>query len=44
MKRTNVHLAEQQIKRLRTLSDKTGATVAELIRRAIETYLTKNRA
>jgi predicted DNA-binding protein len=44
VKRTNIHLAEEQIKRLRALSDKTGATVAELIRRAIETYLKKNRA
>jgi predicted DNA-binding protein len=44
MKRTNIHLAELQIKRLRALSDKTGATVAELVRRAIEAYLKSNRA
>lgn len=39
MKRTNIHLAEAQLKLLRQLSAKTGAPVAELIRRAIDEYL-----
>jgi predicted DNA-binding protein len=43
MKRTNVHLAEPQLKRLAQLSKKTGLTVAELIRRAIDEYLEKTQ-
>jgi len=39
MKRTNVHLTEQQIERLSQLSKSTGLSVAELIRRAIDYYL-----
>jgi predicted DNA-binding protein len=39
MKRTALFLKEVQIKKLKVLSDKTGAPVAELIRRAIEKYL-----
>jgi len=39
MKRTALFLKEEQIKKLLMLSDKTGAPVAELIRRAIDTYL-----
>jgi predicted DNA-binding protein len=39
MKRTALFLKEAQIKKLKALSDKTGAPVAELIRRAIEKYL-----
>jgi predicted DNA-binding protein len=37
--RTNVYLTSQQKKLLETLSDRTGAPVAELIRRAIDSYL-----
>ena len=44
MKRTNLHLKDDQLKRLRALSDKTGAPVAELVRRAIEAYLKEHRA
>jgi predicted DNA-binding protein len=44
MKRTNLHLKDEQLKRLRALSDKTGAPVAELVRRAIEAYLKQHRA
>lgn len=41
MKRTNIHLSDGQLKALRELSDKTGAPVAELVRRAIDAYLAK---
>jgi predicted DNA-binding protein len=39
MKRTALFLKEEQIKKLLKLSEKTGAPVAELVRRAIDTYL-----
>jgi predicted DNA-binding protein len=39
MKRTALFLKEDQLKKLQTLSDKTGAPIAELIRRAIDKYL-----
>jgi len=39
MKRTALFLNEEQVKKLRLLSEKTGAPVAELIRRAIDMYL-----
>jgi predicted DNA-binding protein len=39
MKRTALFLKEEQVKRLLLLSEKTGAPVAELIRRAIDKYL-----
>ena len=39
MKRTALFLKEDQIKKLLALSDKTGAPVAELVRRAIDKYL-----
>lgn len=44
MQRTNVHLTDTQLTRLRALSDKTGAPVAVLIRRAIDAYLSKGGA
>jgi predicted DNA-binding protein len=40
VKRVNYHLTEQQIERLRKMSEQTGLTVAELIRRAIDAYST----
>ena len=43
MKRTALFLKEHQLKKLLILSDRTGAPVAELIRRAIDMYL-KERA
>ena len=43
MKRTALFLKEEQSKKLLKLSEKTGAPVAELIRRAIDNYL-KERA
>lgn len=39
MKRKNFHLTGQQIERLEYLAQKTGLTVAEHIRRAIDAYL-----
>jgi predicted DNA-binding protein len=43
MMRTALFLKEAQLKKLKVLSDRTGAPVAELIRRAIDKYL-KERA
>jgi len=43
MKRTTLYLKEEQLKKLETISNKTGAPVAELIRRAIDAYLQKAR-
>jgi predicted DNA-binding protein len=39
MKRTALFLKEMQLAKLQKLSEKTGAPVAELIRRAIDAYL-----
>jgi predicted DNA-binding protein len=39
MKRTAIFLKEDQLKKLQRLCEKTGAPVAELIRRAIDKYL-----
>ena len=39
MKRTALFLKEQQLEKLQALSEKTGAPVAELVRRAIDAYL-----
>ena len=39
MKRTALFLQAEQLKKLQKLSDKTGAPIAELIRRAIDRYL-----
>jgi predicted DNA-binding protein len=39
MKRVNYHLTEEEIARLQSLSVKTGLTVAEIIRRAVDEYL-----
>ena len=41
MKRTNFHLTDLQIKRLRNIATQTGLTVAELIRRAVDEWLEK---
>jgi len=37
--RMNIYLNGEQKRKLETLSDKTGAPVAELVRRAIDAYL-----
>ncbi len=44
MKRTNVHLTDGQLRTLKQLSKKTGLTVAELIRRAVDAMLDKGTA
>ena len=41
MIRTNVHLTEQQLADLRAISDRTGLPVAEIVRRAVDTYIAK---
>jgi predicted DNA-binding protein len=41
MNRVNFHLTDEQRDRLRSLSERTGLTVAELIRRAVDAYLEK---
>ena len=43
MKRVNYHLTEKQIERLKELSDRTGLTAAELVRRAIDEYVKKQK-
>jgi predicted DNA-binding protein len=42
-RRTNIYLTPDQMKRLKLLNEKTGAPVAELVRRAVDEYL-KQRA
>jgi len=44
MKRTNIHFSEAQLKQLQQLSAKTGAPIAELVRRAVDEYLRKHRS
>jgi predicted DNA-binding protein len=39
MKRTALFLKEQQLAKLQKLSEKTGAPIAELVRRAIDVHL-----
>jgi Arc/MetJ-type ribon-helix-helix transcriptional regulator len=41
MIRVNYHLTEMQVAKLRAMSGKTGLSVAELIRRAIDALLGK---
>ena len=41
MKRVTYHLTEGQINRLQGLAQKTGLSVAEIIRRAVDDYLDK---
>jgi len=42
MKPITHHLTEQQIEQLRVEAKRTGLTVAEIIRRAIDAWLAKN--
>jgi len=39
--RTNIFLTRAELQKLRTLSKKTGAPVAEHVRRAVDEYLEK---
>ena len=41
MKRINHHLTEEQIKKLKALSKKSGLSASELIRRALDEYFEK---
>ncbi|MCK4883554.1 MAG: ribbon-helix-helix protein, CopG family [Candidatus Diapherotrites archaeon] len=41
MKRINCHLTNAEIKALKERSKKSGLTVSELIRRAVDSYLEK---
>jgi Zn-dependent peptidase ImmA (M78 family) len=43
MKRTNIYLTQQSIDALRKEQKKTGLSVAELVRRAIEDFLKKQK-
>jgi len=43
MKRINMYLREDQLRQLKRLSEKTGARISELIRRAIDAYVKKAR-
>jgi predicted DNA-binding protein len=38
-KRTNIYLRPDQTKRLKAISVKTGSSSAELVRRAVDSYL-----
>jgi len=42
MKRTNIYLREDHLKKLKAISGRTGAPVSALIRKAIEEYLKKD--
>jgi predicted DNA binding CopG/RHH family protein len=43
MKRINIHLSEQQIAALKALAQKTGLRVAEIVRRAVDAYLRREK-
>jgi metal-responsive CopG/Arc/MetJ family transcriptional regulator len=43
MKRISVHLTDNQITELKDLSSTTGLKAAELIRRAVDDYLSRNK-
>jgi len=43
MKRTALFLKEEQLRKLQAMSAKTGAPVAELIRRAVDAFLKKEK-
>lgn len=42
--RVNMYFSSEQKEKLDKLSEKTGAPVAELVRRAIDAYLKANKA
>lgn len=44
MERTNIYLSTQQKKALKALAKKTGLTVAELVRRAVDILLKESNA
>jgi predicted DNA-binding protein len=44
MKRTNIHLPEQMLKRLKALAKRKGIPFSEIVRAAIDLYLAKEGA
>lgn len=44
MKRTNIYLKAKQVKELKALSAETGATMAELVRRAVDQFIERRKA
>lgn len=43
MRRTTMYLKARQVKELKALSAQTGATMAELVRRAVDAFLAVRR-
>jgi predicted DNA-binding protein len=43
MKRTNMYFPEQMFKRLSDLAKRTGLSVAELVRRAVDEFLKRSK-
>ena len=43
MKKVNYYVTENEFKKLKKMSEKTGLTVSEIIRRAIDEYFGKER-
>ncbi|MBW2010149.1 MAG: CopG family transcriptional regulator [Deltaproteobacteria bacterium] len=44
MKRKNIHLTDKQVEQLEKMAKETGLKVAEIIRRALDDYLKKNKS
>jgi hypothetical protein len=44
MKRINIHLTSEQIAEIKRLSEKSGLKFAELVRRAVDAFIEKERA
>jgi predicted DNA-binding protein len=43
-KRTNIYLRADQLKRLKQISNKSGSSSAELIRRAVDLFLNREES
>ncbi len=43
MKRTNIHLTEQQLKNLAAETKRTGVPMAEIIRRLVDAHFSKGK-
>jgi predicted DNA-binding protein len=43
MKRANVNVRDDQHEKLKRLSEKTGATMSALVRKALDAYLKRSR-
>lgn len=44
MKRTSLFLSEKQLSQLRALAQETGLPIAELVRRALDEYIERQKA